>query len=91
MPSPRSSLQSRAASSAIDNPFEAIAQRMVNAQQDFIEIVRERISCTEAEAMKAFETLTKLRLIKLDAVGGRYTVKHGAYLEPDALRNAIHY
>lgn len=91
MPSRRSSRQSPAAGSAIVNPFEAIAQRMVNAQRNFIEIVRERTSCTEAEAVKAFETLKKLRLIKLDAVGGRYTVKHGAYLEPDALRNAINY
>lgn len=83
--------QSPAAGGATVNPFEAIAQRMVNAQQNFIEIIRERTSCTEAEAVKAFETLKKLRLIKLDAVGGRYTVKHGAYLEPDALRNAMRY
>ena len=79
-----------ASSSDNASPFEAIAQRMVNAQLNFIGIVRERTSCTEAEAVKAFETLKKLRLIKLDAVGGRYTVKHGVYLEPDVLRNAMH-
>ncbi|CAG9236907.1 hypothetical protein PSP6_700006 [Paraburkholderia tropica] len=81
--------QSSAAGSA--NPFEAIAQRMANAQRNFIGIIRERTSCTEADATKAFETLKRLRLIKLDAVGGRYTVKHGAYLEPDVLRNAMTY
>ena len=67
--------------------YKAIAQRIVNAHADFLDVVCERTGCTREDAGKAFDTLKKHRLIKLD--GSRYTVTHGIYLEPDVLRNAM--
>ncbi|WP_434716319.1 hypothetical protein [Paraburkholderia sp. A3RO-2L] len=67
------------------------AQRIVNAELGFIKIVMQITGCTEEEGAKALATLRKAKVVKLDAVNGRYTVVHGAYLEPEVLRNAINY
>lgn len=68
-----------------------IAQRLVNAEEDFADTVREITGCTRDEAFKALATMCKLKVVKLDAGIGRYTAKHGAFMEADALRNAIAY
>lgn len=69
--------------------LKEVAQRIVNAEQNFIGVVREITGCSEADALKVLKTFRKLKVVKLDAVGGRYSVKHGIYLESDVLRNAI--
>ncbi|MDR8093120.1 hypothetical protein KPB05_37320 [Burkholderia gladioli] len=68
-----------------------IAQRMVNAENNFIETVQAITGCTREEGEKALNTMRQLRVIKLDAGIGRYTAKHGAFMEPNALRRAIAY
>lgn len=71
------------------NPFEKIAQRIVNAEDNMITVLVERGGITEADASLVFRLYRKHRLIKLDAVGGRYSVKHGAYLDAQAIKNAV--
>lgn len=68
----------------------AIAQRIVNAEENFTQIIMEK-GFTRAEAQKAMRTMLKLKVAKLDAVGGKINVVHGAYLESDSLRNAVNY
>ncbi|AVA38317.1 MULTISPECIES: hypothetical protein [Cupriavidus] len=68
-----------------------VAQRIVNAEENFADTVQEITGCTRDEAFKALVTMRKLRVVKLDPIGGRYNVTHGIYLERDVLRNAIAY
>jgi hypothetical protein len=67
-----------------------IAQRIVNAEENFIQIIREK-GFTREEAIKAMHTMLKLKVAKLDAVSGRISVKHGAFLSSEAIRNAVNY
>jgi hypothetical protein len=71
------------------NPFKAIAQRIVNADLNFLEMLQEMHGFSEAEAVKIFTTYRKLRCIKLDAVGGRWTVKHGGFWDRDVCERAL--
>lgn len=66
-----------------------IAQRIVNAEENFADTVQEITGCTREDAFKALATMRKLKVIKLDAVIGRYIPKHGAFMAAEALRNAI--
>lgn len=68
-----------------------IAQRMVIAEETFVQTVQELTGCTREEAAKALTTMRKLRVVKLDSAMGRYRATHGAYMEPEALRRAIMY
>lgn len=65
-----------------------VAQRMVNAENNMIETIMERGGLDRAQAAEAFNTLQSAKGLKLDAVGGRYTVKHGRMMERDFLRKA---
>ena len=66
-----------------------IAQRIVNAGQEFVENLMQLSGCTKAEAEKVFALYRKERLVKRDAVHGRYSVTHGAFLDADVIRRAI--
>ena len=68
----------------------AIAQRIVNAEENFIE-ARIAQGFTRQEAIKAMNTMLRLKVAKLDPVIGRIEVKHGAFLEPFAILNAVNY
>lgn len=66
-----------------------IAQRIVQAQADFVETLMSLSGCSKADAEKVFALYRQEQLIKLDAVHGRYSVKHGALLDTDVIRRAI--
>lgn len=66
----------------------AVAQRIVNAEKNFIECVMAN-GFTKEEAEKVLRTYRKAKVIKVDPVLGRITVKHGVYWEKDVLRNAV--
>jgi len=70
------------------SPGKAIAERMALADQRFIGVLMERGQLTAAQAAKAFETLKKAKAVKLDAVGGTWSVKHGAFLDREVLERA---
>ena len=71
------------------NPFRAIAQRTVNADSRFIELLSSMHGFTETEAVKIFSTYRKLRCIKLDAIGGSWSVKHGEFWDRDVCERAL--
>jgi hypothetical protein len=73
----------------MENAFKDIAQRTVNAENSFVESVMNCGACTKAEAEKVMAYYLKHKIAKMDAVIGRISVKHGAYLDADVIRNAI--
>jgi hypothetical protein len=70
------------------NGTREIAQRIVNAEEGFIEIIRER-GFTRDEAIMVMQTMLRLKLAKLDPVIGRISVKHGALLESETIRAIV--
>jgi hypothetical protein len=68
--------------------YEAVAQRMVNAEERFVEFAIESASLTRSEAVKALTTMRKARVLKIDAVTGQFTFTHGAFAEASILRKA---
>lgn len=70
------------------NEFHQIAQRIVNAEEGFIEIIQEK-GFTRDEAIKFMQAVLRLKLAKLDPVLGRINVKHGALLESKVIRGFV--
>lgn len=68
----------------------AVAERIRNAEESFIQVIREK-GFTREEATQAMLAMLKLKAAKLDPIGGRINVKHGAFLESQAIRNAVNY
>jgi hypothetical protein len=68
-----------------------ICERQVGAVQSLLDSIMEITGCNEAEAEKAFVTLKKAKALKLDSYAGRYTVKHGAFLDREVLVRAINF
>jgi len=66
----------------------AMAQRIVNAEDGFIETIQEH-GFTREEAVKAMATMLRTKVAVLDPVGGTIRVKHGAFLDPEVIRNAV--
>jgi predicted RNA methylase len=69
--------------------FADMATRIENARRSFINTLVELAGISEAEAAAVTDFYLKKNMAKLDAVGGRITVKHGSYLDPDAIRRAL--
>jgi DNA-binding IclR family transcriptional regulator len=66
-----------------------IAQRIVTAENSFVEILMGIAGISRSDAFKALATFRKLKVVKLDPVGGRYTIRHGAYMAADVIRRAV--
>jgi hypothetical protein len=69
--------------------FKNVAQRLVNAENDFAETLTHFAMISKADAFKALRTMLKLKVAKMDAVNGRISVKNGAYLDHDVICRAI--
>jgi hypothetical protein len=67
----------------------AMAQRSVNAENDFDQVLMELGGISKAEAMKVRNLYLKQKIAKMDIVGGRISVKHGAFLDKTAIQNAV--
>ena len=63
----------------------------LTAADHFVGVVQEITGCSRDQGFMALNTMLKLKVIKLDVGGGRYRVKHGAFMEASALRAAINY
>ena len=70
------------------NAYKAIATRIVNAETNMVSTIAEIANLSHADAVAAFNTLRKVKAIKLDAVNGKYLVKHGAYMDAEVLVKA---
>ena len=66
-----------------------IADRMINAVDNFVETIQSISGCNKAEAEKVLAVYRKNKIVKLDAVIGRYSVKHGVFLDKEVIKNAI--
>jgi hypothetical protein len=68
--------------------LKEIAQRLVNAEANFVSTLMELGGVDAAAAEKVFGLYKKHKLIKLDAFHGIYSVKHGAFLDRKTIKNA---
>ena len=64
-----------------------VAQRIVNAEERFIATVMER-GFTKEQAVRVLNIYRKARVLTLDAVGGTYSVKYGAFWDVAVLEGA---
>lgn len=70
---------------------KAIADRIVRAHIDFIETLMNCGGISRDEATKVKDLYLKNKIAKCDAVIGRISVKHGAFLDKEViLRAAAH-
>jgi len=72
----------------MEQGFKNMATRIVHAENNFIELLMDFGGINKKLAEKVFQIYRKKKLIKLDAVNGTYTVKHGGYLDKDFILNA---
>lgn len=68
---------------------KAVAQRVVNAQTRFTDLMIEISGCTQEQAVKVLEVYKKAKVVKLNVAQGVYDFKHGAFVEKDVILRAI--
>lgn len=66
-----------------------IAQRIINAEEAFIEFASESAGLTRDEAIKALTAYRKVKAIKIDPIVGQFSFTHGGFAEADVLRRAV--
>lgn len=67
---------------------KAVAQRMVNAEEGFLDFAMRTAGITREQAVTALEEYRKAKAIKIDPVGGQFSFTHGGFAEADVLRRA---
>ncbi len=65
------------------------AQRIVNAEQDFTEILMFLGGCSVDDARIGMAYYLKKKIAKLDPVSGTVRVAHGAFLDKGAILEAV--
>ena len=68
---------------------QAVAQRITNAENSFVEYVAEQTGCSLSIACAVMYYYLKERLLKIDPVGGVWRVRHGFAIEVDTLKRAV--
>ena len=66
-----------------------LAARMVAAENNFVEVLMNFGEISKSDAEKVLAVYRKLKLVKMDAVNGVMSVKHGAYLDKATIANAL--
>jgi len=69
--------------------FKNMAVRRVNAERHLVEMLMAFGKIDEPTAEKVAAFYLKNKLAKLDAVNGVSRIKHGAYYNETAIRNAV--
>jgi len=69
--------------------YHDIAQRIVNAENSFIACMEDDYNLTEDQALAVFNLYKKEKILKVDAVMGSWSVKHGAFLDEQTIKNAV--
>jgi hypothetical protein len=70
------------------NGTKQVAQRMVNAYENLVANLVDLGHITFAEAQHAADYYVKHKIVKMDAVGGRYILKHGIFADADVIQRA---
>lgn len=66
-----------------------VAQRIANAQNWLVVTLAEIGELPHDQALTAAAYYIKHRLVKLDAMAGRYTFVHGAFVAREVIRRAV--
>jgi hypothetical protein len=69
--------------------YREIADRMNSAETDFVACLMQFGECSQSDAEKVMALYFKHKLVKRDTWNAKISVKHGGYLEHDAIRRAI--
>lgn len=67
---------------------KAIAQRIVNGETRLVNTLIENYDLDTSTASKIATLYLKEKIAKIDPIGGGYTIKHGAFLDPDVIARA---
>jgi cystathionine beta-lyase family protein involved in aluminum resistance len=70
------------------NGTKQVAQRIVNAENRFLDTVMEIGHITHTEALRVLAAYRKAKVVKMDPVMGDFHVKHGAFMEADVIQRA---
>lgn len=62
-----------------------IAEREFRAQESFIRMLMDFAELQYLEAERTFERMKRAKMLTLDRVMARYTVKHGSYLDREII------
>jgi len=68
---------------------KAVAERIVRAHIDFIETLMNLSNISREDAVKVKDLYLKNKIAKCDAVIGRISVKHGAFLDKEVILRAV--
>jgi hypothetical protein len=74
---------------SMETGFKNVASRMVAAENNFLEVLMNFGEISKADAGKVLAVYRKLKMVKMDAVMGVMSVKHGAYLDKATIANAL--
>jgi len=66
-----------------------IAQRSINAENNFINSVMEQFNFSQNEAEKILSVYKKHKLIKIDYVTGQFNLKDGRFWDRYPMENAL--
>lgn len=72
------------------SPYKELAQRQINAQNEFINSIAEQFNFSARESEKIFNVYLKLKVIKYSNGSGRYLLSHGAFWDKSPMINALH-
>jgi hypothetical protein len=84
----KQSPEAKQAASEMQPGIKNVASRMDQADAGFKDNLKELGGLTDEQAQKAFDYYKENKLIKSDAVMGKHTAKHGAYMDRDVIRKA---
>jgi len=74
--------------SGIAKGASGIAQRQANAANNFIDSVQEQFGLSKEDAGKAWDHFVQNKLVKIDAVGGQYSLTDGRLWDGEVMRRA---
>ena len=84
----KQSPEAKQAASDMQPGLKNVASRMDQADAGFRDNLKELGGLTDEQAEKAFDYYKENKLFKSDAVMGKHTAKHGAYMDRDVIRKA---
>lgn len=72
----------------IANGARNVAIRIGNAESSFIDFAARQATLPRADAVRVLAYYRRIKAIKIDAIGGQWSLTHGAFADADTLRRA---
>ncbi|MFA5150832.1 MAG: hypothetical protein WC433_08075, partial [Candidatus Omnitrophota bacterium] len=73
----------------IEKGLRDMAQRIINAEENFKDSVKEQFGFTDQEAQKIWDVYRKGKIVEVDAVGGQHKLKDGRFWDKQVMQNAL--